>query len=683
MKKYIFSSSKRFSSHKDVSLVRRVHGKRFPSWKQFRHIHKILSSREMLFFRMSVFVFFVAIVWVGLVSASTYRVRVPAIGGKYIEAVVGSPQLVNPIFASVNDVDLDLTRLVYAGLMRHDDAQTLHTDLAKSYTISEDQLTYTFELRDDISWHDGESLTARDVVFTIETIQNPEVNSPLIVSFQGVLVEAIDEKTVRFTLEEPFTPFLSSLVFGVLPEHVWGSVSAERMRLAGANLRPVGAGPFQFARFVKDETGFIYKYELARYEGYHHAPSFIKELVFRFYEGEDAYFRAIQDFREQKVDGLHFVPFDMRDRVERKHIVLHTLQLPQYTALFFNEDHAPVLEEVEVRTALALSIDKERILRDVLRDEGEAINGPILPNYPGFDPNQKKLEYSVSKANDLLDTTWTRVSVEDYREKNKAALLLEWEEEQQAILETKVQADAAIQEALDENAEDEEAEAVDDAVDSSEESVEEGLSIEALRTQKEEDIDLLLDQEIDEGQTFYRQDEDENLLTIDLVTARTPEYERAIDLIVASWQEIGVRVRTTFIDPKDISRTTLRDRTYDVLLYGAIIGSDPDPYPFWHSSQIDFPGLNLARYVNRTADGFLEDAREATDPVEIADFYRQFQDLLFEDRPATFLYTPTYTYATSDIVRGITVSRIFVPADRFAGITGWYIKTDGKWKFRK
>ena len=116
------------------------------------------------------------------------------------------------------------------------------------------------------------------------------------------------------------------------------------------------------------------------------------------------------------------------------------------------------------------------------------------------------------------------------------------------------------------------------------------------------------------------------------------------------------------------------------MLYGLIVGDNPDQYPFWHSSQIDFPGLNLSRYVNRKLDGILEKARETSVEDERSKLYTQFQDVVLEEKPAIFLYTPIYTYATTDDVRGATVGQIFTPSDRFADVTKWYIKTKRAWR---
>ena len=639
------------SHHQDLHLVRRVHGKRLPKWKQVTHLKKILSPREYQVIRWSSLLLLIGLVWFGVDLVGRYRVHVAAVGGRHVEAIVGSPELINPLYASVNDVDRDLTRLIFSGLMRYDHRQRVVPDLAASYTVSEDKKVYTFELKKDVTWHDGEPFTARDVVYSIETIQNPLANSPLALSFQGVGVEAIDDYTVQFTLAEPFAPFLSTLTVGMLPEHLLFDISAERLHLHKFNLQPVGTGPFMFKKLAKDETGFIYRYELGRFEQFYRTPAYIEEFIFQFYEGDDAYTRGIQALREQKVDSIHFVPKDLREKAERKHITLHTLQLPQYTALFFNQDANAALKDKDVRTALTQALRKDRILREAIDGEGQIIHSPVLPGFPGYDADIETVAYAARAANEALDKTWKRVSFEDYKETRREALTEEVVRRFEAIVSS---TDAIATSTAD--------------------------TVSSTQALIETEVDRVLEEELQEAQTFYRKDDDGNVLALSIVTADTLEYRQASQVIAGFWQDIGVKVSIQYISPKDVPREVLKNRSYDVLLYGMIIGSDPDQYPFWHSSQADFPGLNLARYVNRNADTLLVQARETDEEEAQTEAYKKFQELILAERPAVFLYMPTYTYATTDKLQGFSTTRIFHPADRFADVTNWYVKTKGQWK---
>ncbi len=249
----------------DISLARKALGKKFPKLRQIFHINKLFNEKERKIFRLSFLVFLISLIWLGLNFVNNNRIEVPKNGGKFIEASVGSPQFINPIFAVTSDVDMDISRLVFSGLMRYGKNNELMTDLAAKYEISDDKKVFTFELRKDVIWHDDQPFTAQDVVFTIETIQNNMVSSPLNISFQGVEVIAIDDYKVQFISKEPYPSLLSSLTVGILPEHIWYNVAPEQIRLAQSNIRPIGTGPFMFSRLTKDDNGHIYTYELKRF----------------------------------------------------------------------------------------------------------------------------------------------------------------------------------------------------------------------------------------------------------------------------------------------------------------------------------------------------------------------------------------------------------------------------------
>lgn len=645
-KKFIDQSISLVKKDLSYKVVQKARKKQFPALKQLRHMGKILSRGEKKTLQFSVFLFFIGVLWGALVFTSQYRTKVPAVGGTYTEAVVGSVEAINPLFSTVSITDQDLVKLIYSGLMKYDKNQDLQTDLAESYTLSEDKTVYTFVLRENIFWHDGQPFSTNDIVYTFNQIQDPKAKSPLSISFEGVEVRAIDEKTVEFRLPDPFPAFLDSLTVGILPQHIWENIPPEQLSLAKPNLRPVGTGPYQFSRLARDDRGFIFQYELKRFEQYYDQPAYIEEFVFQFFGEYDTDAGAITALRQTKVDGLHFVPTDLKDRVERKNIVIHTLQLPQYTGLFFNQKKNTILEEKEVRQALAIALDKDRILRESLDGEGRVIYSPILPGYPGFDENLEKTPYSIQQANELLDNHLTRLSANEFREQRRAILI-----EQAGI-----------------------------NLDSASTSTN---SVSSTDQQLIQSIDARLDADLSAAQLFYRQNDDEETFSLRIVTADTPEYRQAAELIAGFWQDVGILSTVEYVRPQDMTVEVLKDRDYDVLLYGVLIGSDPDQYPFWHSSQVEHPGLNLSQYVNRSIDEKLETVRESSDPEEVQRLYTEFQQTILEDQPAVFLYTPIYRYATTNRLQGFDISRIFSPADRFSNATEWFVRTKGKWSLQK
>lgn len=641
------------SSRHDVTLLRNMKRRKIPSLGQVIRIRKILSAKEFILLILSITLFVISAAWLFSDAAKKYRIEIPRVAGEYTEGVVGSPYLLNPIF-SVDDVDVDIVKLVYSGLLRYDNTQRLVPDLAAKYEVSEDKTEYTFYLRQDVVWHDNEPFTVDDVIFTFETLKETDTGSPLLVSFQGVVVEKVDDYTVRFILESQFSSFLSSLTTGIIPEHIWQSIPPDQMRLAKRNLQPIGTGPFSFKSLIKDESGFIKQVELEHFEKYYREVPFIKNFTFLFFTEYEGSKGVVDALREQKVDGLNFVPFRLREKIKRKHINLYTLQLPQYSALFFNSKRNSALENKEIRLALAQALDKERIVGETLSNEGKIVYGPILEGFPGFNGDIEKIKYSAEEANNLLDKEWTRISADEYKDELRKGLL----EERAGSVDTENTTVTSTDDEVTKNS----------------------TSTDQVSTEVIEEIDQAIDAALDESQLFYRKNEDGTLLEMDLVSADTPEYRHVTELVAGYWQSVGVKTNITLVPSKDISREVLRERNYDVLLYGVIVGEDPDQYAFWHSSQVENPGLNLSGLESRQVDDLLEEVRGLDNEEELAQKYSELQDKILENIPAIFLYTPTYTYALSDKVKGFDVERISRPSDRFSQVTQWYIKTKSIWK---
>jgi peptide/nickel transport system substrate-binding protein len=169
-------------------------------------------------------------------------------------------------------------------------------------------------------------------------------------------------------------------------------------------------------------------------------------------------------------------------------------------------------------------------------------------------------------------------------------------------------------------------------------------------------------------------------LRFTLTTVDRPEYTKTAQMLRDLWAAIGVAVDIRLFSSNDILKKVIKPREYEALLFGEIIGTDPDPYPFWHSSQATDPGLNLAMYANKQVDQLLEEARQISDPEKRRLKYLHFQNLLADDQPAIFLYNPYYLYVLPQKIKGFTLERITFPSDRFNGIEKWYIKTRRGWR---
>jgi len=571
----------------DKKLVISLATHRWPDWQQLQYLPQYLSKKEKVIIRSLLALTLVALGFLIFRFYQRHVEYIPRAGGDYSEALVGQPAYVNPLLAQ-SDVDRDLTRLVYSGLFKYNDQLEVVPDLATGYELSEDKKTYTVHLRPDAAWQNGNAIMADDVVYTFETLADTEYSSPLATNFKGVSIQRIDDQTVSFTLTEPFAPFPSNLTIGLLPAHLWADVSANNFRLAEYNTKPIGSGPFSFKELTKDKSGNVKTYVLVRNNHYYGTKPFLDKITFKLYPDFDT---AVTALKNKNVSGLSYLPASYKESLSKdKNISIHSLRLPQYTAVFFNQKNS-LLKTKEIKQALAYAVDRQRILTEAIDDDGFLASGPILEGFIGYNPDLKTYGYDPVKAAEILDAAGWKIP--------------------------------------------------------------------------------------DDGGLRQKSG---SILQLSLTTVDQPEYLKVANIIQENWEAVGVGVELKILNPARVNQEIIKPKDYEALLYGEILGADPDPYPFWHSSQAAGSGLNLSSYYNKDADKLLEEARQLSDPDQRAQKYIDFQNILVEDEPAVFLYSPAYEYPVDEDIKGITTELITVPSGRLKSIVEWYTKTKLGWK---
>ena len=170
------------------------------------------------------------------------------------------------------------------------------------------------------------------------------------------------------------------------------------------------------------------------------------------------------------------------------------------------------------------------------------------------------------------------------------------------------------------------------------------------------------------------------LLSFTLTTVDQPTLKEVASLIKEQWKLLGVNLEIKTFDISSLEEEIIKPRNYEMLLFGEVLTSIPDLFPFWHSSQVKDPGLNLAGYQNKKADILLEETRRTLDEKERKEALEKFQNILIEDAPVIFLYRPDYLYLVSKEIKGLNVKIITDSAKRFSGIENWYIETKRAWK---
>ena len=167
---------------------------------------------------------------------------------------------------------------------------------------------------------------------------------------------------------------------------------------------------------------------------------------------------------------------------------------------------------------------------------------------------------------------------------------------------------------------------------------------------------------------------------IEFESYKETDLSKSANLIKQNLEEIGIKVNIKTFEIGNLNQSVIRPRDYDELLFGQIINHESDILAFWHSSQRNDPGLNVAMYTNAKVDKILEDAFTTTDENSRVKKYAQCEAEIKKDMPAVFLYSPEFIYVTSKNLQGLSISQITSPADRFLNSYLWYTNTDSIWK---
>lgn len=346
---------------------------------------------------------------------------VPAEGGVYTEGIVGEPMHINPILAQATDVDADMVQLVYSSLFSYDDAGRLRPSLAEGYELQEDGKKYVVKLRSGVKWHDGQDLTADDVLFTFRTIQDASYRSPLRANWQGVDVSKDDDQTVVFSLKKAYFDFLENLTVGIVPKHIWDGIPPEKFSLADVNLNPIGSGPFRVEGFKKDSNGTILSYELRAFPQYFEGAPFLQKVVLYFYGSEEDMLSAYR--RREILAASNVTPGSFpEDLKNQKDTVIHDVSQPRVFAVFLNEKKNAALAEEPVRRALALATDRERLVREVLDGHGDPAYSLFSPNTSAYSSAGEASVFNPDEAVKILEDAGWMLGDDGVREKGGVRL---------------------------------------------------------------------------------------------------------------------------------------------------------------------------------------------------------------------------------------------------------------------
>lgn len=381
----------------------------------FRRIERLVRVRRFVLGWMLLLALLI-----GSVVAQTrllsgyYQDSVPAPGGTYHEGILGQFTNANPIYA-VNLVDASVAQLVFAGLLTYDDNNHLAPELAQSWKSNELGDVFTVKLKPGLTWHDGQPLTAADVVFTFNVIKNPDARSPLQPAWRDVKVTAPDELTVKFELPNPLASFPHSLTTGIIPRHILRDVPMADMRSSEFNtLEPVGAGPFALQAVESLGLGEAgqERVGLTPFEDYQGGRPRLGAFTIRTFRTADRLVSAFEDQQIDAIAGLGAMPGQFAGD---PNIRTHNMLLTAGVMSFFRNNQE-ILKDVNVRKALVRSIDRVSVIRS-LPYPTKAVNEPILTGQLGYDPQLKQLGYNPEDARKLLAEQGWKVGNDGIRQK--------------------------------------------------------------------------------------------------------------------------------------------------------------------------------------------------------------------------------------------------------------------------
>jgi len=505
-----------------------------------------LKKREIVLLSVSV----AAVIISGTLFASYVMnertEEIPVSGGIWREGVVGQPVFVNPIISG-NDADQDISRLIFAGL----------ADMSDDIRSDESGRIWTVRIKEGIKWHDGEKITSDDVIYTFDTIIDPESRSPISGNFDGASVSRVSELEVKFTLPSSYVFFETTLKnMRVIPKHIFGNIPPANFNLSSYVREPVGSGPYKYESYKKERDGFVSEYRLVANKEYFGDKPYITRFVFMFYADEDHMAKA---YMNGEIDG--FVAGDPKTAgsisVRRD---IKVLDAPRYYAIFPNPSLISLFRDVSFRKDLSDAISRDRIVSVVFDGFAAPLIGPI----PG--------EGSVENS----------------------------------------------------------------------------------------DIDF-------EG------------ISLDLTVPDLRPLLETAEIVKSDWESRGATININALRPTDIQES-IKNRSYEAILFGNILNEPEDFYSFWHSSKRFYPGLNLAMFNDKNADVLMETIRTVKDPEERSALVSRLISLITDSVGAIFIASPDYVYITSPKLKGFHAENVVTVADRLSSVSDWYLGTARKLK---
>ncbi|HVX47925.1 MAG TPA: ABC transporter substrate-binding protein [Candidatus Saccharimonadales bacterium] len=344
-----------------------------------------------------------------------YQQLRPVPGGIYNEGMLGTFTNANPLYAA-SDVDTSISKLLFSGLFTYDNHNKLVGDLARSYSVDRTGTVYTVRLKPNLTWQDGQPLTSTDVLFTYQTIQDPDAQSPLRDSWQNITVSAPDSRTVVFKLPGTLASFPYTMTNGIVPKHILEHVPAAGLRSADFNtVHPVGAGPFAWQAIQvsgNDPSVAEEQIALVPFDNYGRGAPKLREFIVHVYASSAQLTAAFKSGQLTGAAGLSSVPDSIKGMDS---LDAHSPLLTAENMVFFKTSSG-LLSDVNVRQALVEGTDRQAIIKS-LGYPTHSVREPFLMGQLGYNPSLAQAGFNLPAAKKLLDKDGWKTGKDGIRSK--------------------------------------------------------------------------------------------------------------------------------------------------------------------------------------------------------------------------------------------------------------------------
>ncbi len=492
------------------------------------------------------------------------------------------------IYTYIFEPLLDVDRVTYE----------LKPVIAKSVpVISDDHLTYTFDLREDVTFSDGKPLTGEDVIFTIKTVLNPFTDAQALrnyfADFKSAELVNGNKYKISITMSKPY--FKTVYTIGnvsITPKHILDpdnmndKFTWEELLAAQKDLEPkkhpemqkyadflnspevsrdskyvVGSGPYKLDKWITGQS-----ITLSRNDSYWNKkeiPNFPNKLVFKTIQDQNA---AVVAAKNKETDYMFVIqPIDFVENVknpEQFNLKKSLVTEPTYTFIAWNNKN-PLFADKKVRWALSYAVDRQSIINNIVYGMGTAVQSPVFIKSKYYNNDLKVIPYDPEKAKQLLtEAGW-----------------------------------------------------------------------------KDTDGDGILDKVIDGKKTDFK---------FTFINNNNPKRKKVMLIVIENLKQLGIQA-----DLQEYEWSVFLDKTkkhqFDACYSAWQLSVTPeDPYQIWHSSQSQGEGSNFISYINPESDKLLEQNRVEFDDNKRMEILKQWQKIIYDDQPTTFLWSEPSRYLYSD-----------------------------------